>query len=215
MTELDAIVIPEGFSVADSSTQEIKGRYLSIKNHQYLITDNQDQMPRYSSREFLYCKHICSSVLIYCSNESKVLLLRQFRYPCYYNANKLELENPERKGWIYEIIAGIVEKNETPESTAVREAQEEGNVIINIENLVNAHRAFTSPGMSNEEIYIFLYNLDKISNTFSETISTGLKSENENIRAKWLTYEEVRNLVKNKEIVDLKTIASLYSAKII
>lgn len=60
--------------------------------------------------------------------------------------------------WVIEIIAGFQEAEETAESVAHREAEEEAGCVIT--DLIPMHRYFSSPGSSNEQIQIYLARTD-------------------------------------------------------
>jgi ADP-ribose pyrophosphatase len=75
----------------------------------------------------------------------EVVLLRQFRLPAQLAAGR---------GDLVEIVAGHVEPGEPPAVTARRECLEEIGVVP--DPLIELLRYFTSPGMSDEEITLFL-----------------------------------------------------------
>jgi ADP-ribose pyrophosphatase len=75
----------------------------------------------------------------------EVVLLQQFR---------LAAHLPDGKGNLIEIVAGYVEDNESPIEAARRECVEE--IAVAPGALVELFTYFTSPGMSDEEITLFL-----------------------------------------------------------
>jgi ADP-ribose pyrophosphatase len=75
----------------------------------------------------------------------EVVLIRQFR---------LAAHLANGKGDLLEIVAGHVEANETPLATARRECVEEIGVAPQV--LVELLSYFTSPGLTDEEITLFL-----------------------------------------------------------
>jgi ADP-ribose diphosphatase len=75
----------------------------------------------------------------------EIVLLQQFRLPAH-------LANG--KGDLIEIVAGYVEANERPIEAARRECIEEIGVAPSV--LVELFTYFTSPGMSDEQITVFL-----------------------------------------------------------
>jgi ADP-ribose pyrophosphatase len=76
---------------------------------------------------------------------SEVVLIRQFR---------LAAHLADGKGDLVEIVAGHVEANETPLAAARRECVEEIGVAPQV--LVELLSYFTSPGLTDEEITLFL-----------------------------------------------------------
>jgi ADP-ribose pyrophosphatase len=116
-----------------------------------------------------------SGVLAFDPIADKVVLIEQFRIGVKANG-----EN----GWVNEIIAGIIEENQTPEQVAVRESEEEaGCKLIEIESIC---QYYTSPGGTSETLYLYCaaVNSQGISGNY------GLKEEGEDIRAFTLEYSE-------------------------
>lgn len=60
--------------------------------------------------------------------------------------------------WLMEIIAGMIDTDETPEQVAIREAQEEAGLHISELHLVSQYLA--SPGASTEEVFLFYAEVD-------------------------------------------------------
>jgi ADP-ribose pyrophosphatase len=78
-----------------------------------------------------------------------IVLIRQFRLPAH-------LRNG--KGDLVEIVAGRVEAGETPAATARRECEEEIGVAPTA--LVELFSYFTTPGLTDEEVTVFLAAVD-------------------------------------------------------
>jgi ADP-ribose pyrophosphatase len=85
-----------------------------------------------------------AAVLPFDPKSDKLILIEQFRVGVLAGG-----ENP----WITEIVAGIIDGNETPEETARREAQEEAGCAIS--ELQKIADYFTSPGGTSEHITLF------------------------------------------------------------
>lgn len=121
--------------------------------------------------------------------EDGFVLIRQFRYA----ANEI----------LWEIPAGIMEDDETPAETAVRELIEETG--FRPEKLEQLCRFYTTPGFSNEEVIIF-YSQNLIPD---KSLSP---DPDENIEKKVFSHSEVRSSLKNGLIRDSKTIIGLLLA---
>ncbi|MBN1620393.1 NUDIX hydrolase, partial [candidate division WOR-3 bacterium] len=106
--------------------------------------------------------------------EDGFVLIRQFRYA----ANEI----------LWEIPAGIMEDDETPAETAVRELIEETG--FRPEKLEQLCRFYTTPGFSNEEVIIF-YSQNLIPD---KSLSP---DPDENIEKKVFSHSEVRSSLKN------------------
>ncbi len=116
--------------------------------------------------------------------------------------NKIVLERQYRVAVgkeLYEIPAGHIEKGEKPENAAKRELQEEtGYVAKRVEHIFSA---YSSPGYLTEKLYFY--------------IATGLikgkshKDIDEVIKTKVMPIDDAIKLIKEKKIIDMKTIAGI------
>lgn len=134
-------------------------------------------------------KHPGAVAIVPILNDGNVLLIRQFRVSF------------QRE--IYEIPAGTREPNEPPEQTAIRELIEEtGYRADNIEKL---HTIYTSPGVLQEELIIYL--------------ATGLKlgqsapEDGEKIVNEILSWRQINQMIENNQIADAKSIVGLLLAQ--
>ena len=118
--------------------------------------------------------------------DDKILLIKQFRYP--YQKD------------IFEIPAGKVELNEEPYNTALRELEEECAYKAN--SLISLGYIYPTCGYSDEIIYLYL------ANDFIKT-KTNFDID-EDINSYWFNKDEVLEMIKNKEIVDAKTIVAIF-----
>ena len=75
----------------------------------------------------------------------RVVLIRQYR--------------PPAKCYVYEFPAGLVDAGETGEAAAARELREETGYVAR--RLEMHPRAFTSPGLSNENVHMVLAEVDE------------------------------------------------------
>jgi len=100
---------------------------------------------------------------------------------------------------LWELPAGTLEKGEDPAVCAARELTEETG--YRAEKLESLGWFYTSPGVLTEKMYVF--------------VASGLKAgeqeleDNEQIAVELLTAAEARRMIKENEIVDAKTIATL------
>ena len=89
------------------------------------------------------------AVLIFNSKNQHILLVNQFKYPAY----------EKGPGWITETVAGMLEKNENPESAARREVEEEtGYKVLKLEHISTF---YVSPGGSSERIILYYVEVDE------------------------------------------------------
>ncbi|MBD2858709.1 NUDIX domain-containing protein [Spongiibacter sp. KMU-158] len=112
------------------------------------------------------------------------------------------MEHP-KSPWIAELVAGIIDKAESPEEVARREAEEEAGLVIG--QIEKVAEYYSSPGGTNE--YFHLYcgaaDLSQAGGVF------GLPEEGEDIRAAVLSYEQAMQALASGEINNAHSIIAL------
>lgn len=126
-----------------------------------------------------------SSVL--CEMDGKILMVKQYRYPF----------GKE----IWEIPAGKRNEGEAPETTALRELEEEGG--IKAERVEELFMIYPSPAYTEEIIYIY--------KAINPEKSRMHLDADEFLTVKWFTKQEIKDMLKNGEICDAKTLLALNS----
>lgn len=130
-------------------------------------------------------KHPGATAVIAFIDEENIILVEQFRLAL--NKNLLE------------IPAGKLDKGEEPIKCAKRELQEETGYIAN--NLEYLGIIATAPGFCDEIIYLY-----KASNL---TIGNKNEDDDEFTNVKIVNINKVKEMIKNGEIIDGKTISIL------
>lgn len=140
-------------------------------------------------------ERLCAAgVLPYDPITNQVVLIEQFRVGAL---------NTPSSPWLIEIVAGIFDKDESPEDLVLREALEEAG--CNIKRLHPIYEYFVSPGGSNEHIKLFIGEVDA---THVEGIY-GVAEENENIRAFTVSLPEALIMVEEGKVNTSPAIISL------
>jgi ADP-ribose pyrophosphatase len=121
-------------------------------------------------------------VLPYDPIADKFLLIEQFRLAAHLGG---------MPAWQREVIAGISDKNETPEDLARREAIEEANCKVT--DLVEMTRFLPSPGMTNEVLILYCGRMD----SSQATGVHGLANEHEDIRSTFYDAKEIPALLEH------------------
>ena len=120
-------------------------------------------------------------------DKDKIILIRQFRFPI----------NKE----IWEIPAGKLDKGEKPEVGAKRELEEETG--YRTKNLKKIGEFYLSPGYSTEYMYLFLARGLRLG-------EQNLDKEEKIKEVKIFSKKEVLKMIKERKIVDAKTILALF-----
>lgn len=122
---------------------------------------------------------------VLCVKDGKILLVRQFRYAY--------------KKVIIEIPAGKINAGEPPEQTAVRELEEECGLKAKSVKLLC--EIYPSPGYTNEIIRLFM----------AEEFEKGevCFDDDEYVESFWLDISVAKEMAKNGEINDAKTLIAL------
>lgn len=123
--------------------------------------------------------------------------------------NKILLVNQYRKAlneYTWEIPAGKIDKNDpNPYSTIIREVFEETGIKLEKDQLLYLGKIYTTPGFSNEVIYIFFAQINDNPNLQPQ-------NPNEINQVKFIEKEELFELIRKNEIKDSKTLSSISMA---
>ena len=148
------------------------------------LVDRELPDKKYSKREIV--EHPGSVGIIAITDDGHLVLVKQFRKP----VEKTLLEIP----------AGKIEINEEPKETALRELYEETG--YRAEKIEYLFEFYTSPGFSNEKMYLFLA---------TELIEGNAEPEDdEYIEIEKIKLENLIEMILKGEIVDSKTIIGIY-----
>ncbi|MEG1502207.1 MAG: NUDIX hydrolase [Synergistaceae bacterium] len=155
------------------------GKIVNLKIESYL-----SESGKITKREIV--EHASAVAIIAINSSNKICFVKQYRQPI--------------REVLYEIPAGLIEKDESPRQTAIRELQEE--IGYRPGRLIEVISFYTSPGFMNEKIILFLAT-DLIPSKLME-------DEDEFIELEWLSFQEVNNMIKNNKIIDGKTLLGFY-----
>ncbi len=135
------------------------------------------------------------AALIYDDSAKLVLFVEQFRYPVY-------TVLPE-KAWLLEVVAGSRKRDEEPKDCLLRELKEEVHLQVSATELEDIGTFFVSPGGTSERIYLYALNTNLAD---FEKKHGGLVSEQEDIRIRMFTFQQIFNLLESNKLLDAKSI---------
>jgi len=137
-----------------------------------------------------------AGIVLYDPDRDTAVLIEQFRLPAL-----LARASP----WQIEVVAGLVDAGETPQTVAIRETREESGLALEGE-LVPIQRYLPSPGASDESVFLFCARIDSILATGVH----GVPDEGEDIRVVVKTVAEVEGLLDAGRIENGHTLVAIY-----
>jgi ADP-ribose pyrophosphatase len=124
----------------------------------------------------------------------QVALIEQFRIGAMHN-------KPDP--WLVQIIAGMIDTDETPKQVVIREAKEEAGIELLDVELIS--RYIASPGASTEEVFVFYAETD-----LSQVGGThGLVEEDEDILVRVMSADDAIALLDSGQIKNALSIIAL------
>lgn len=141
------------------------------------------------------------TVLLYNQEKKTVVLTKQFRIAIYGNGNQ--------DGMLLETPAGLIEKDEAPETSIRREIKEETGYELPLVHKV--FEAYSSAGILTELIHFYVAPYTDAQKTGE---GGGLPEEGEELTVVELNFQDALAMVERGEIRDAKTILLLQHAAV-
>jgi ADP-ribose pyrophosphatase len=167
--------------------------YLKINRYTLRFKQFDGQWSSPVVREILL-KQPAVSVLIYDPKLDAVLLVEQVRLGA--------LEDQDSP-WLLECVAGLIDYDQSPEDTAMREAEEEAGCVLRQVRVL--YEYYVTPGCCDEKVYACYAEADL------STVSGihGLASENEDIRVHVVKVDQALDWLESGRINNVNTIIAL------
>ncbi len=144
-------------------------------------------------REVFY-RDPCIAIIFYDPKLDNVVLIEEFR------AGAFAYEKSPYSPWLIQIVAGVIDDGENPDDAAHREAKEEAGLTV--EKLIPIHQYFSTPGGSNEFVYLYCGIVDS-SNAGG---IFGMEDENEDIKVHVIKSEQLFSALENNKLSNATTI---------
>lgn len=144
----------------------------------------------------LLVKGAAAALIAYDPIRDTVVLVEQVRIGAYD-------PNSTNSPWLLELIAGMVDTDESPAEVAIRESKEEAGLIV--ENVEHAISVWDSPGGTVERLHLFLGLVD------SRNVGGiyGLAEENEDILVHVVSREQAYQWVQEGKIDNVIAVVGL------
>ncbi len=167
--------------------------FFGLNKYEFIHEKHNGDWTNKIDREIFTGAHV-STLLPYDPLKEEIILIQQFR------AGVLSRYDED---YLYEIVAGIIDEGENPEETARRECFEETG--CKVKKIIPIQSYFPAPGSSESYYHLYLGEID----TFEGKRIRGLHSENEDILVKSFKVEVLRNMLREKQIINGLTLIAL------
>ena len=174
-------------------TKEIHNGFFKLEELSLVHKKHNGDWSTEFKREIFGGAHV-STVLPYDPIKKKILLIQQFR------PGVLKRKHGPI---LLEIVAGIIDKGETPEEAAKRECLEETGCVV--KKLTKIYSYYPAPGSSESFYHFFLAEI----NAFEGEKILGQENENEDILVKSYSINEVKSLLKKQKIINAATLLAI------
>lgn len=144
-------------------------------------------------REVLIKNHAVA-VLLFDPDRDEVVLVRQFR---------VGLLEETQSPWMLELVAGLIDTEESPAEIARRETREESG--LEMSSPIQIYEYYNSPGASNERVTLFCARVD----SREAGGIYGLDAEHEDIQVVVLSVREAMAAIDSGDLNNAMTIIGL------
>jgi len=186
---------PAHLDVEIAHTQTISGRHLRIDTFEFRHRLFSGEWSAERSYDVLR-RGQAVAIVLYDPDHDRVVLVEQFRLPAL-----LAGSSP----WQFEVAAGLIDTDETPQAVAMRETHEETGLTLMGEP-IRIQGYLPSSGGSDESVVLFCGRVDS---TAAAGVH-GLPEEHEDIRVVVKTLAEVEALLDTGAIESGHTLIGLY-----
>ena len=176
------------------SCEKVYKGYFSVDKYVFRFRRFNGEMSAPISRE-IFERGDAAAVIPYDPVRNEVILIQQFRPGA--------AVRDKNTCWLNEIVAGIIDKGENPETTVRRECMEEAGIKLG--KVMHAFDFYTTPGGSSEKISLFVGEADS---SVASGIH-GLKTEGEDIRVFKVSFAKAMEMLEQGMFINSIAIAGL------
>lgn len=169
---------------------DLKHSDLVYKGRVFSVTVDEVRYPDGRVVKMECVRHRGSVVLLPMTAPDRILLVRQYRYVV--------------NQWLWELPAGTLEPNETPEAAALRECHEEVGKIAGRARKLGSF--LPSPGFCDEEMNFYM--LTDLRDRLPGEAAPH-QDPDEILNVKEFSVSDVREMVRMGEIADMKTVVGM------
>lgn len=186
--------------VSDESAYQGFYRVRSLRlRHRLFAGDWSDEIHRE-----LFVRYDAVGVLLFDPVMDAVALVEQFRVGAYGHEHLSDKPlGGNQSPWLLELVAGLMDKEQTPEVVARRESEEEAGTLI--QSMEPIGQYYTSPGGSTEYFHLFCGKAD-LSTTGGVH---GLAEEAEDIRVHVLSVDKALQYLSDGKLNNAHTIIAM------
>jgi nudix-type nucleoside diphosphatase (YffH/AdpP family) len=186
------------------SPKRLLDTFFKVDQYEVSYERYDGEMSKYSPR-LNFDRGDAVGVLLFNANTRSVVLIEQFKLPTLIGRRRDE--SATRDGWIVEVMAGMIQRNEAPEETAIRETLEETGYEIETAKLICSF--FSSPGGTSERIFLYFATVTDARRPSKDKIGFG----DENMRVFELSVNDLFARLEKGEIEDPKLVITAYWLK--
>ena len=173
----------------DEGRGTVLGHEEIYKGRIFRVVRDRVRLPSGVEATLEIVRHPGSVVLLPMPDPAHVILVKQYRYAV--------------DRWVWELAAGSLEPGEDPVQGAARECEEETGLAAGDVEFLGAF--YPTPGYCDETMNYF--RLTGLAPPVGRPAAS--PDDDEDIRTRSFSLDEVRRMVRDGEIIDLKTVAGI------
>jgi len=200
MTQVRGVIFDVDRTLVDSNDAHAYAWVEAMAEQGYHVSFETLRFERFNGqmsepvRRLVFERGDAAAALLWNRDMQKVILIKQFRYPTY----------KKGPGWLWEVVAGMVDQGEQSQETIRREVHEE--VGYQVDDLHPIATFYVSPGSSSERVALYYAEVGEADRVAA---GGGCAAEHEDIEQVELSLPELWTALHEGNIVDAKTLIAV------